>query len=145
MSCGKKERAKRTGWQKAGKTEEVKRARGWVLVRVSTDSGFSPPSPVHPPLGGYRLTAIRLNLFHHKRLNKEVHSSGPAPAARSALASFRSVGCPYRTLSTTYDHPSRSPPFLKRKVRGCEIATRGYCSLDFFAIQLRLSYADKSS
>lgn len=109
--------------------------------------GFRLLTPARPftLLGGYRLTAIRLNLFHHKRLNKEVHSSGPATAAQPSLASFRSVGCPYRTLSTTYDHPSRSPPFLKRKVRGCEIATRGTIVRWIFPRYNCSCYADKSS
>lgn len=107
--------------------------RAQVLVRVSTDSSLHPLALF--TLGGYRLTTIRLNLFHHKRLNKEVHSSRPAAAMDLSLASFHSDGCSYRTLSTTYDHPSGSPSFLKRKARKRD-SDSGYCSLDFFAIQL---------
>ena len=70
-------------------------------------------------LGGYRLTAIRLNLFHHKRLNKEVHSSGAENPLRSHRRPVPNPSgpahYPYRTLSTTYDHPSGSLPLSELK------------------------------
>ena len=120
--------------QKAGKkekTEEVNCAR--VLVRVSTDSRLHPLAS--SPLGGYRLTAIRLNLFHHKRLNKEVHSSGAATAAdHPSLVPFRRL-----LLSDTVHHLRSSiwiSFFSKAESPKLRDSDASYCSLDFFAIQL---------
>lgn len=143
VAGGRKERAKRLDSVKS-KREDSKEstARGYwcELPRIPASP---PPGCRLFTLGGYRLTAIRLNLFHHKRLNKEVHSLGPATALRSSLAPFRSVGCPYRPLSTTYDHPSGSPSFLKRKVRSYAIATSAIVRRIFSRYNCT-SYVDKS-
>jgi hypothetical protein len=123
VACGEKEPGQRGRGRPVKSREDRKESstRGYwcEFPRIPV---FTPVACFHPRCG-YRLTAIRLNLFHHKRLNKEVHSSGPAAAGpRLPPVPFRSGGRPYRTLSTAYDHPSGSP-FLKREARSCEIAT----------------------
>lgn len=80
------------------------------LVLVRSFHGFHWPAPralldvgLVDTLGGYRLTAIRLNLFHHKRLNKEVHSSGAAtPSGYTAVRETRPT-CPL-PLSASVHH-----------------------------------------
>lgn len=80
------------------------------LVLVRSFHGFHWPAPralldvgLVDTLGGYRLTAIRLNLFHHKRLNKEVHSSGVAtPSGYTAVRETR-PSCPL-PLSASVHH-----------------------------------------
>lgn len=98
MPCEEKRRGQKG--QKIGKKQgrRKKSTAGGYWCEFSTDSGHSPPCLF--TLGGYRLTAIRLNLFHHKRLNKEVHSSGPATAADlPRLVPFRRL-----PLSDTVHH-----------------------------------------
>lgn len=99
LPCRARKRSGQKG-QKTGKKQGRPRkstADGY-WCEFSTDSGRPPPCLF--TLGGYRLTAIRLNLFHHKRLNKEVHSSGPATAAvLPRLVSFRRL-----PLSDTVHH-----------------------------------------
>lgn len=69
----KRKEEKGEGWRK-GRTTSTARISERRVSRIP----LSPPSPRIPLVGGYRVTAIRLNLFHHKRLNKEVHSSARA-------------------------------------------------------------------
>lgn len=130
--------AGKRNWQKGQKTGK-KQGR----QKKSTARGYWCEFPripgLHPlassPLGGYRLTAIRLNLFHHKRLNKEVHSSGAATAAdHPSLVPFRRL-----PLSDTVHHLRSSiwiSFFSKAKSPKLRDSDASYCSLDFFAIQL---------
>lgn len=69
----KRKEEKGEGWRK-GRTTSTARISERRVSRIP----LSPPFPRIPLVGGYRVTAIRLNLFHHKRLNKEVHSSARA-------------------------------------------------------------------
>lgn len=71
-------------WTRGTKVRKPARISEKRLSRIPLASTAAP----FDTLGGYRLTAIRLNLFHHKRLNKEVHSSGAAtPSDRTAVRS----------------------------------------------------------
>lgn len=103
---GEKKRRRRRRREKDGWRPRAAAAR--ISERRVSRIPLSPP-PYPPPVGGYRLTAIRLNLFHHKRLNKEVHSSARAAKPPLVTREIRPT-YPYRPLSTTYDHPSGSLP-----------------------------------
>lgn len=119
--------------RKEGKDEGEGRAARISERRVSRIP-LSPPSSLTYPMvgGGYRLTAIRLNLFHHKRLNKEVHSS--ARANHPPSGENRPARYPYRPLSTTHDHPSGSLPSLVESFDERD-SSFPIVPPDFFAIQ----------
>lgn len=141
----KKGAGRKDGLVKSEREDRRSRPRARVLVRVATDSGFTHPHCLLT-LAGYRLTAIRLNLFHHKRLNKEVHSSGPATVPRPSLASFRSRRLP---LSGTVHHLRSSiwiSFFSKAKSpKPCEIATSAIVRRIFSRYNYVTGRADKSS
>lgn len=101
LPCGARKRRGQKGQEigkKQGRRKKSTMDGYWCELSSPSDSGRPPPCLF--TLGGYRLTAIRLNLFHHKRLNKEVHSSGPATVADlPRLVSFRRL-----PLSDTVHH-----------------------------------------
>lgn len=132
----KEEKEEKDGWRPRAATARISERR---VSRIP----LSPP-PYPPPVGGYRLTAIRLNLFHHKRLNKEVHSSARAAKPPLVTREIRPT-CARLPLSASVHHLRSSIwissfPVESFDERDSSPPIRAIVPHDFFAIQPQTPY-----